>query len=198
MKLLVKLEHVPDYTQKFNDYYSFWKPEVSEKFGTYLNIMGPRAGPFRADLMLAYSLGNFNFLAKLQLHDAGSNLCRLPSTSRVDTQRQLPQTGSKPSGYGKGSKKKQKYSKGGRSERFDKSNKPSIGAFGSEGHEHGTSSQGHKRKLPPNEQKKKDSWIKAKQKLSPAEFQQRIKTGSCINCGEQAHIFEACTKPKPS
>jgi len=35
LNLLVKLEHgnsdVPDYTRKFNDYYSFLKPEVSEK-----------------------------------------------------------------------------------------------------------------------------------------------------------------------
>ncbi len=31
-----------------------------------------------------------------------------------------------------------------------------------------------------------------------AEFQQRLKTGSCIYCGEQGHIFEACAKPKPS
>jgi hypothetical protein len=52
--------------------------------------------------------------------------------------------------------------------------------------------------MPPNEQQKKYSWIKAKQKLSQAELQQRIKTGSCINCGEQGPIFEACTKPKPS
>ena len=63
---------------------------------------------------------------------------------------------------------------------------------------HGLSSHGQKRKLPPHEQKKKDSWLKAKQKLSSAEFQQRLKTGSCINCEEQGHIFEACTKPKPS
>ena len=63
---------------------------------------------------------------------------------------------------------------------------------------HGLSAHGQKRKLPPHQQKKKDSWLKAKQKLSSAEFQQRRKTGSCINCGEQGHIFEACTKPKPS
>jgi hypothetical protein len=94
--------------------------------------------------------------------------------------------------------KKQKYSEGGRFERYDNYNKPSLGACGSEVHAHGNSSLGHKRKLPPHEQKKKDSWIKAKYKLSQAEFQQRIKTGSCINCGEQGHIFEACTKPKPS
>jgi hypothetical protein len=34
LNLLVKLEQgnsdVPDYARKFNDYYSFWKPEVSE------------------------------------------------------------------------------------------------------------------------------------------------------------------------
>jgi hypothetical protein len=38
---------------------------------------------------------------------------------------------------------------------------------------HGISAHGQKRKLPPHKQKKKDSWIKARQKLSPAEFQQR-------------------------
>ncbi len=202
LNLLVKLEQgnsdVPDYTRKFNDYYSFWKPEVSEKFGTYLYIMGIRCGPLRADLMSAYSLEQINSLFDLQLHAARSNLCRLPATSRVDVQRQLHSTGSKPSGSGKGSWKKQKYLEGGRSKCYDKSNKPSVGAYGSEGHGHGNSSIGHKRKLPPHEQKKKDSWIKAKQKLSPAEFQQRIKTGSCINYGEQGQIFEACTKPKPS
>jgi hypothetical protein len=86
----------------------------------------------------------------------------------------------------------------GHTRRFDKSNKPSVGACGSEGHGHGNSSLWYERKLPPNEEKKNDSWIKAKQKLSQAEFQQRIQTGPCINCGEQGHIFEACTKPKPS
>ncbi len=85
LNLLVKLEQgnsdVPDYTLKFNDYYRFWKPEVSEKIGTYLYIMGLRFGPLRADLILAYSLGKFNSLAELQLHAARSNLCRLPTTS---------------------------------------------------------------------------------------------------------------------
>ena len=116
----------------------------------------------------------------------------------MDAQRPLPLTRSKPSGFGKGTWKKQNYSEGERSERFDKSNKSFVGAYSSEGHGHVTSSLRQKRKLNPHEQKNKDSCIKAKQKLSQAEFQQRIKTGSCINCGEQGHIFEACTKPKPS
>ena len=102
--------------------------------------------------MSAYSLGRFNSLSDLQLHAARSNLCRLPTTSRVDAQRQLQSTGSKPSGFGKRCWKKQKYSEGGR---FDKSNKPSVGASGSEGHGHGNSLLGHKQKLPPHEQKKK-------------------------------------------
>jgi len=84
---------VPDYTRKFNDYYSFWKPEVSENVGTYLYIMGLRSGPLRADLMSAYSLVKFNSLSGLQLYSARSNLCRLPTTSRVDAQRQLSPTG---------------------------------------------------------------------------------------------------------
>jgi len=61
MNLLVKLEQgnldVPDYTRKLNDYYSFWKSEISEKAGIYLYIMGLRSGPLRADLMSTYSLG---------------------------------------------------------------------------------------------------------------------------------------------
>ena len=85
-----------------------------------------------------------------------------------------------------------------RSQSFDKSNKFSGGTSGSESHAHGNSSLGHKRQVPPHEQTKNDSRIKAKQKMSQAEFPLRIKTGSCINCGEQGHIFEACTKPKTS
>ncbi len=57
--------------------------------------MGLRFGPLRADLMSAYSLGKFNFLSDLQLHAARSILCRLPTTSRVDAQRQLPPDGLK-------------------------------------------------------------------------------------------------------
>ena len=60
MNLLVKLEQgnldVPDYTRKFNDYYSFWKSEFFENFGTYLCIMGLRSRTLRAELMSAYSL----------------------------------------------------------------------------------------------------------------------------------------------
>ena len=117
----------------------------------------------------------------------------------MDSERQLQPTVPKASGSSKGSRKRQnKHSEDGRSQQFDESNRSFVGASGSEGRGHGNSSIGQKRKLPPREQKKKDSWIKAKHKLSLAEFQQRIKTSSCINCGEQSHIFEACTKPKPS
>ena len=47
---------------------------------------------------------------------------------------------------------------------------PSGGASRSGSHGHGNSSLGQKRKLSPHEQKKRDSWITAKQELSPAEF----------------------------
>ena len=50
--------------------------------------MGVQSGPLRADLILAYSLGKFNSLSELQLHVDISNLCRLPTTSQVDAQRQ--------------------------------------------------------------------------------------------------------------
>ncbi len=72
----------------------------------------------------------------------------------MDSKRQLHPTGLKALGTSKNNKKKQnKDLDGGRSQRFDKSNKPYVGAFGGEGHGHGNSSLGHKRKLSPNEQK---------------------------------------------
>ena len=88
LNLLVKLEQgnsdVPEYTRKFNDYYSFRKPEVSEKSGTYLYIMCLRSGPLRADLISAYSLGKFNSLAyyNCTLLEV-TCMCRLPAISRV-------------------------------------------------------------------------------------------------------------------
>ena len=91
-----------------------------------------------------------------------------------------------------------KHTKGGRFQSFDKLNRASGVASGSGSHRHGNAALGQKRKLPRHEEKKKDYWIQANQNLSPTEFQQRFKTCSCINCGEQYHIFEACTKPKPS
>ncbi len=118
--------------------------------------------------MSAYALDKFNSLSKLQLHDARSNLCRLPAISRVDSKWQLQSASPKTLGSSKGSWKRRKHSEGGRPHHFQKSNRPYIGASGSEGHGHGNSSLGQKRKLLPHEQKKKDSWIKAKKKLSPA------------------------------
>ena len=107
LNLLIKLEQgnsdVPDYTQKFNDYRSFWKTEISKIFGTYLYITGLRSEPLRADLMSAYFLGSFKLFLKLQLHAARNNLCRIPSTSRVDSHRQLQSAGPKTSGSSKDS-----------------------------------------------------------------------------------------------
>ena len=107
LNLLVKLKQdssdVPDYNRKFNDYNSFWKYEIFEKVGTYLYIMGLYSRPLRANLMYAYSLGKINLLSELKLHSARSNLCRLPATSRVDSQQQLPPTVPKTSGPSKGS-----------------------------------------------------------------------------------------------
>ena len=135
--------------------------------------------------MSAYSLEKFNSVSELQLHAARSYLCRLPATSRVDSQRQLQPTGSEASCSSKGSlKRPNKHSEGGRP-CFDKPNRPFVAASGSEGHGHGNSSLGQKRKLPPHEQNQKGFLdIKAKQTLSQAEFHQRIKYGSCINCSE--------------
>ncbi len=89
LNLLVKLKQgnldVPDYTRNFNVYHSFWKSEISENKLTYLNFMGLRFGPLRADFMSAYSLEKFNSLSELQMLVVRSNLCRLPSTSRIDS-----------------------------------------------------------------------------------------------------------------
>jgi hypothetical protein len=145
LNLLVKLEQgnsdAPDYTRKFNDYRSFWKFEISETFGTYLYIMGLRSGSLRADFMSAYSLGKFNSLSNMQLHATKSNLCRLHSTSRGDSQRQLQPTDPKTSKSSKGSWKRQnKHSEGGHTLRYDKPNKSYVDSSGSEGHGHGNSS----------------------------------------------------------
>jgi hypothetical protein len=198
LQLLIKCEQngldISEYIRKFNDSYSFWKSEISEKCAVYLFVIGLRSGPLRADLMSAYGLGKFKSLSELQLHASRSTLSRLPTgTQKPETQ--------KPMTYSKGALSRKSTWRG--------LNKPlgspnplshsaHGGASGSGTSSHGLSAHGQKRKLPPHEQKKKDSWLKAKQKLSSAEFQQRLKTGSCINCGEQGHIFEACTKPKPS
>ena len=66
LQFIVKLElgnlHVSDYTRKFDDYHSFGKTEISEKFATYLFLMAIRCGPSREDLMSAYSIGKLNSL----------------------------------------------------------------------------------------------------------------------------------------
>jgi hypothetical protein len=102
--------------------------------------VGLCSGPLRADFMSAYSLGKLNCLSELQSHNARSNVCLLPTTSRVGTQRQLQPTGPTISSSSKGSWKRQNtHSRDGRSQSFDKSSTPSGGVFRSESHGHGTS-----------------------------------------------------------
>ena len=117
--------------------------------------MGPCSGPLRADFMSAYSLGKFNWLSQLQLHVAISDLCRLPATSRGDTQRQIQQSkGPKTFGSSKSIWKGQNmHSEGGRPQFFDKFNRPSGHISGSGSHGHGNSSLGQKIKLPPHEKR---------------------------------------------
>ena len=79
--------------------------------------MGLRSSPLRADLMSAFSLGNFNSLAGLQLHASRSNLYRLPATSRVGAQRLLPSPAQSLQALVTTFGNKQKYSEGGRSKR---------------------------------------------------------------------------------
>ena len=105
--------------------------------------MGLRLGPLRAYLLSAYSLGKCKYLLQLRLHAARKTLCRLPTSSRGDTQQTLQPTGTKTSGLSKRSWKGQsKHSEGERSQSFDKSNRRFVGAFGSVGHGHGNSSLG--------------------------------------------------------
>ena len=95
----------------------------------------------------------------------------------MDSHRQLQPTGPKAFGSSKCSWKRQNnHSKeGGRSQRFDKSDRPSVGASGSEGHGHGNSSLGHKRKQPPNEQKKKKYWIKVSRSCLKQNFSKGLR-----------------------
>jgi hypothetical protein len=81
--------------------------------------------------MSAYSLGKFNSLSELQLHAARSNLCRLLTTSRVESQRQLQPTCPKAFGASNGSwKKHNKHSEDGRSQHLNKPTRPSLGTSG--------------------------------------------------------------------
>jgi hypothetical protein len=63
LQLLIKVEqnglYISEYIRKFNNSYSFWKLEISEKFDVYLFVLGLRIGPLRAGLMSAYGLGKF-------------------------------------------------------------------------------------------------------------------------------------------
>jgi hypothetical protein len=198
---LVRIEQsnldISEYTRKFNDSHSFWKSDISEKFSVYLFILGLRSGQLRAELMSGYGLNKFKSLSELQLHAARSNLVRLPPIQRTESP-QRPALGGKSEGARKHFSKNSSRPQNKPVKPYSSDTGPSRGASGSGGSTLGNSAQGQKRKLAPHEQKKKDSWLKAKAKLSSAEFQQRLKTGSCINCGEQGHIFDACTKPKPS
>ena len=203
LQLLIKCEQnghdISEYIRKFNDSFSFWKSEISEKCAVYLFVLGLRSGSLRADLMSAYGLGKFKSLSELQLHASRSTLSRLPTIN------QKPEAQKSTTFHPRGVASRKSTWRG-LNKPLGSPNPSSLGACGgasggasgSAGSGYGLSSHGQKRKLPPHEQKKKDSWLKAKQKLSSAEFQQRLKTGSCINCGKQGHVFEACTKPKPS
>ena len=80
LQLLIKIEQngleISDYIRKFNDPYSFWKSEISEKCTVYLFVLGLRSGPLRADLMSAYGLGKFKSLSEPRLHVSRSTLSR--------------------------------------------------------------------------------------------------------------------------
>ena len=107
-----------------------------------LYIMGLRSRPLRAYLMSTYSLGQFNYLSELQFHVVRRSLCRLPATSRGNTQRQVRQpTCPKTSSSSKRSWKGQnKHTEDGRSQCIDKYNRTSSGSSGSGSHGHGNSS----------------------------------------------------------
>ena len=45
--------------------------------------------------------------------------------------------------------------------------------------------------------KNKDSWNKAKNKLTAEDFNKYRRSTACINCGEVDHTFYDCSKPKP-
>ena len=94
LQLLIKCEQngleILEYIRKFNDSYSFWKSEISEKCVVYLFVLGLRSGPLRADLMFAYGLGKFRSLSELQLHASRSTLSRLPTgTQKPETRKPM-------------------------------------------------------------------------------------------------------------
>ena len=86
LQLLIECEQndldISEYIRKFNDSYSFWKSEISEKCDVYLFVLGLRSGPLRADLISAYELGKFKSLSELQLHAPRSTLSRFSTGSQ--------------------------------------------------------------------------------------------------------------------
>jgi len=136
--------------------------------------------------MFAYGLGKLKSLSELQLHASRSSLSRLPSgTQKHDAHNHMTYVSPKAT-------LSRKIKWRGLNKPLGSPNPLSVGTHGgthggasvSGISIHGLSTHGQKRKLPPHEQNKKDSWIKAKQKLSSAEFRQRLKNGSFINCGD--------------
>jgi len=66
LNLLVKLEQdnsdVPDYTRKFNDYFSFWKPEVSQKNWNLFVHYGSPFWSFESRFVVGLFLRKIQFL----------------------------------------------------------------------------------------------------------------------------------------
>ena len=117
------------------------------------------------------------------------------STGQTSTDRSsfTTKTFSNGNGNGNSSKKKSKGQWKGRNGNGGGKNGTGGSASASDGKSNG------KRKVTFSNfsTKENDSWKKARAKLTTEEYYKRRKTKSCINCGEQDHLFADCTKPKP-
>ena len=78
MYSLIKLDQsdksLHEYTQDFNNSYSYWKDDISIKVASYLYIGGLKNGSLRADLMSNWQAGKYATLMALQTDAAKNSL----------------------------------------------------------------------------------------------------------------------------
>jgi hypothetical protein len=214
---LIKLDQIDkslhEYTQEFNNSYSYWKDDISVKVAAYPYIGGLKNGSVRADLMTNWQTGKCATLMELQTDAAKNSLWR---SSTVIT----PRSGSLNSHHNKGKPPMlQSTSKRHHPIVFKHQTTSSHGGFGASGSKDTSNTlrvwgqpkdinadfQGSSKSTTFGKHLKRessnirnyDSWNKAKKRLTADEINIRRNIGACMNCGEAGNVFNDCPKPKP-
>jgi hypothetical protein len=183
-----------DYTQEFNNAYSYWKNSIDVKAAVYIYIGGLKNGALRADLMTNWQMGKYVSLISLQNDAAKNSLWRASSS--------LPSGSSTPSNSNNDRQPKQQTKQWPKSPKNDSKHWSKTSKWSPKGNasvewSKGKSADANKRKVVFEKDKSFESWNKAKGKLTDVEYNKRRRTNACINCGEVGHKFSECPKPKP-